>query len=81
MKIFYETHQEIMKLWKKPALKNFSRDLDIPYSTVKTWSSRKSIPAKYWMNVIKMARKRGIEVEWHDIENATPAKFRERHSL
>ena len=58
----YRNHLQILKEW--PSLADLARDLDMPYATVRNWSrpERAEIPHKYWRNLIKVGKKRGISL-------------------
>jgi hypothetical protein len=47
-----------MALW--PSIETLSQDVGVPYQTVHSWRRRNSIPAIYWDDVAKTAKKRGI---------------------
>lgn len=48
---------DIFSAWPSDA--DLGRDIGMPYSTVSAWKQRDSIPAAYWRDIIRAARKRG----------------------
>ena len=52
---------ELFAVWPSDA--DLGRDIGIPYPTVSAWKQRGSIPAAYWRDIIRAARRRGhVEV-------------------
>lgn len=49
--------EEVFAVW--PATADLGRDLGVPYPTVSAWKQRGSIPAEYWRDVVRAARRRG----------------------
>lgn len=49
---------EIFDLWPTDA--DLGRDIGISYPTVSAWKQRGSIPASYWRDIVRAARRRGI---------------------
>jgi hypothetical protein len=48
---------DIFSAWPSDA--ELGRDLGVPYPTISAWKQRGSIPAAYWRDIIRAARKRG----------------------
>lgn len=48
---------DIFSVWPSDA--DLGRDLGVSYPTVSAWKQRGSIPATYWRDIIRAARKRG----------------------
>jgi hypothetical protein len=48
---------DIFSAWPSDA--DLGRDLGVPYPTISAWKQRDSIPATYWRDIIRAARKRG----------------------
>ena len=48
---------DIFAVWPTDA--DLGRDIGMPYPTVSAWKQRGSIPAAYWREIIRAARKRG----------------------
>lgn len=48
---------QIFSLWPTDA--DLGREIGMPYPTVAAWKQRGSIPAAYWRDIIRAARKRG----------------------
>lgn len=64
--------EHIFSLW--PTLSDLARDLDKPYQTVAAWSRRGSIPARYDLDLIDCARKRGHSLSLNDLAEARQMK-------
>lgn len=69
----------IIEKW--PSAGDLSRDLDVPYQTVRAWRNRGSIPPSYWRDVIRSAERRGIVgvtpevlVDLHARDGAAPVE-------
>jgi hypothetical protein len=52
-----QTVAEIFALWRTDA--ELGRDIGLPYPTVSAWKQRGSIPAAYWRDIVRAARRRG----------------------
>ena len=48
---------DVFSAWPSDA--DLGRDIGMPYSTVSAWKQRGSIPATYWRDIIRAARRRG----------------------
>jgi hypothetical protein len=48
---------DVFSAWPSDA--DLGRDIGMPYSTVSAWKQRGSIPAAYWRDIIRAARRRG----------------------
>ena len=48
---------EIYALWPSDA--DLGRDVGLPYTTIAAWKQRGSIPAAYWRDLVRAARRRG----------------------
>lgn len=48
---------EIFAAWPSDA--DLARDIGVSYPTVSAWKQRGSIPAAYWRDIIRAARRRG----------------------
>jgi hypothetical protein len=48
---------DIFSAWPSDA--DLGRDLGVPYPTISAWKQRDSIPAAYWRDIIRAARRRG----------------------
>lgn len=64
MRIDMNTHgayrqrmENILNIW--PKLTDLAEDLGLPYTTVHSWASRGSIPARYDLQLVAAAEKRG----------------------
>lgn len=55
------TARELLALWPKPSLETVSGDTGVSLHAVRKWSHRRSIPAEYWLVLVRAARERGIE--------------------
>lgn len=52
--------EHIIELW--PSLVELARDMKRPVTTISSWKQRGSIPAKYDLDLISCAKKRGMEL-------------------
>jgi hypothetical protein len=48
---------DVFSLWPTDA--DLGRDVGMPYPAVSAWKQRGSIPAAYWRDIIRAARRRG----------------------
>ena len=58
----------ILSLW--PNLAELSKDIDVPYQTVAAWKQRGSIPAKYDIDIVDAAARRGQQLTLDDLAQA-----------
>jgi len=56
--VIEQDHREIFQAW--PSLSAFADDLGIPYNHAKFQRRRGWLPAWYWIDVVRAARRRGI---------------------
>ena len=64
--------ETISHIW--PSWKELSRDLGLPYTTVFSWKSRKSIPAGYDLDLIEAAARRGARLTLDELAQARRAQ-------
>ena len=60
--------EQIFNIW--PTIKDLSRDLGLEYTTVHSWKQRGSIPARYDLDIVRAAAKRGHELSFEDLAQA-----------
>lgn len=54
----FHDHRDIIDSW--PSRTVMAEDVGASYDTVKKWFQRNSIPAEYWLKVVRHAIKRDI---------------------
>ena len=54
------THSDIIDLWPDPAPVTLAEDLEITANHLRTLKYRDKIPSKYWLGVVRSARKHKI---------------------
>lgn len=59
------TFRMLIDRW--PSAAEFARQMGVEYQQVWGWYRRDSIPAAYWRDFIRVARKLGIEVDADDL--------------
>ena len=64
--------EHIVDLW--PSLTELARDLDKPVTTVSSWKLRGSIPAKFDLDLIAAAERRGVTLTLEQIAAARRRK-------
>ena len=64
--------ENILNLW--PTLTQLSQDIAVPYPTVAAWKRRGSIPAKFDLDLIDAAQRRGHVLTLDDIAQARRAR-------
>lgn len=57
--------EQIFALW--PNMSDLAADLGKPYTTVQSWAQRRSIPARFDLDLIEAARKRGVALTLEDL--------------
>lgn len=60
--------ENIFSLWNN--LSDLSKDINVPYQTVAAWKQRGSIPAKYDMDLVEAASRRGQRLTLDDMAQA-----------
>jgi hypothetical protein len=50
----------VFAIW--PTLAHLAADLRLPYQTVASWRQRGSIPARYDLEIIRLAKARGADL-------------------
>ena len=60
--------EQIFNIW--PTIKDLSRDLGLEYTTVHSWKQRGSIPARYDLDIVRAAAKRGHVLSFEDLAQA-----------
>jgi hypothetical protein len=60
--------EQIIRIW--PSLALLATDLGVPYPTVAAWRQRGSIPARYDLDLVEAARRRGHELALSDLAEA-----------
>ncbi len=63
---------KIINLW--PSMSDLAADLGKPYSTVNAWKQRGSIPARFDLELIKSAAKRGVTLTLEQLAEARQCK-------
>ena len=54
------THSDIIDLWPDPAPVTLAEDLNIKPNHLRTMKYRDGIPSKYWLGMVRSARKHKI---------------------
>jgi hypothetical protein len=65
--------QQIFTIW--PTLSDLAADLRKPYTTIQSWVHRNSIPARYDLELIEAAKRRGADLtlqQLAEMRAATP---------
>jgi len=57
-----KSHADIIRLW--PGVRDLATDLDVKYHTVQQWKFRRSIPPRYWKDIMAAAIKRDIPITY-----------------
>jgi len=52
--------EHVFAIW--PNLAHLATDLRLPYQTVASWRQRGSIPARYDLEIVRLAKARGAEL-------------------
>ena len=60
--------EQIFDLW--PNISDLAADLGKPYTTVQSWSQRRSIPARFDLDLIEAAKRRGCTLTLEQIAAA-----------
>jgi len=61
-------NRDIIDLW--PSVPTLARDLNIQATRAWKWYGRKSIPADWWLRVVKAGRNRGLPVSLEALAQA-----------
>jgi uncharacterized protein YjcR len=56
-----ESFADVIARW--PSIDDLAADLDQKPDTVRKWKQRRNIPADYWLDLIRSARKRRISLD------------------
>lgn len=70
------TFKDIIDRWPKPAMRTLSDDLGLPYISVNKWRKRDSIPPEYWIDLLKIARKRRISLSCKELAQTYRSRWR-----
>jgi hypothetical protein len=60
--------EHIFRMW--PTLSDLAADLGRPYPTVAAWKQRGSIPARYDLDLVQAAAKRGHTITFEQLAKA-----------
>jgi hypothetical protein len=65
--------EHVFSIW--PTLAHLATELRLPYQTVASWRQRGSIPARYDLEIVRLARARGSDLSLERLAEirATPS--------
>lgn len=57
--------EKVINIW--PKITDLAEDLGLPYTTVHSWAARGSIPARYDLQLVAAAEKRGSALSLEEL--------------